>query len=223
MRGRFGIVGLLVVFVAGVAIAIGVPRDEAASLVLKGQVTIAPGPDGRLLVLIDSDTGTGTRDGLVEHAFRLQGAPSLTYSGRGTITYVRNRVTVKIDRAAGWAFTVTGWPMPPPDPVVAAFDVTGLAHLWGANIHQPASALFSTLLATSCSRTASAGTAPLATFGAVDCLNCTNGGPGVGGCTIDCSLGACEANCGAGSYACCTCGNCGCCMPPSELGGSNHH
>ena len=224
MKWRYAVAALVVVLaLVGVRGAMGVPQPGSPSQVYVGHVDMATGLDGRLLVLIDLDTPGQPGDGLVEQAFRLQGAPALTYSGPATVTYIKNRVTLEVRPGAGWVFTVKGWPMSPPDQTLTASQVQGITHLWGNDYHQSPATLFSTLSA----RTCSSGTTQ--TFGALaspssddGCKNCSTGGPGVSGCSSSCSAGSsCSADCDDESYACCSCGGCGCCSK-READGAAH-
>ncbi len=224
VKWRYALIASVILSLAGVGVRIagGIPREQPRSLVLTGRIDIGMGADGRLLLLVDIDSGTQPADGLVEHAFRLQGAPALTYSGPGTVTYIRNRVTVRVADSDGWVFTVTGWPMSPPDSALTAYGISGLAHMWGASIHEPADMLFTTLPSTTCSAASSLGVTIQGGTGDPNCQNCTSGGQGVSSCSIDCTNSLCEANCMNGSYACCTCGGyCGCCA--NQIDAAPHH
>jgi hypothetical protein len=147
VKWRFAVIVLVVLFTAAVRVAVGVPQTPAPSLTVSGQVDIAMGPDGKLMVLVDEATASQPSDGLVEHAFRLQGADSLTYSGQATVTYTRGRLTVQMAADTGWVFSVAGRTLPPPDPGLTAYTVGGIAHAWGEAVHTSPATLFSTLSA----------------------------------------------------------------------------
>jgi hypothetical protein len=203
-----------------VRVAIGVPQ----TLTFTGQVDIAMGPDGKLLVLIDEGTATQPNDGLVDQVFRLQEAPSLTYSGQATVTSVRGRLTVQIAPNSGWIFNIAGRALPPPDLALTAYDVQGIARMWGDDIHKSPATLFSTLSSGTCSKaTSQAGGALAQSESGPNCRDCQAGGPGSSGCTIDCGGGSsCEADCPSDSFACCSCPHsCGCCSAQEH--GAAHH
>jgi len=226
VKWRYAAICLVVLLVATVRVAVGVPQSPAPSLTLTGQVDIAMGPDGKLLVLVDEATASQPSDGLVEHAFRLQGAEPLAYSGHATVTYTRGRLTVQMSETSGWVFSVAGRALPAPDAGLTAYSVDGMAHSWGEAVHTSPATLFSTFSAGSCSKTTtssvSAG-AMLASEGDPACKNCQAGGPGASGCSIDCDGGSsCDADCGSDSFACCSCPmSCGCCSN-KEIGGAHH-
>jgi len=224
VKWRYAAIGLVVLLMATVRVAVGVPQTSAPSLTVAGQVDIAMGPDGKLLVLVDEATAGQPSDGLVDHAFRLQGADALAYSGHATVTYTRGRLVVQMSETAGWAMSVAGRTLPPVDPGITAYTVSGIAHQWGHAVETSPATLFSTFAAASCSKTttsSSAGGMMLESEGG--CKDCEAGGPGASGCSINCEGGAsCEADCGSDSYACCNCqGACGCCSN-KEIGGSHH-
>jgi hypothetical protein len=226
VKWRYAVIVLVVLLLAAVRVAVGVPQSPAPSLTLTGQVDIAMGPDGKLLVLVDEATASQPSDGLVEHAFRLQGAESLAYSGHAIVTYTRGRLIVQMSETAGWAFSVAGRTLPPPDPGLTVYTISGIAHLWGEAVHTSPATLFSTFSAGTCSKTtfnSLSGGAMLAAEADGGCKDCQAGGPGASGCSIDCDGGAsCEADCGSDSYACCNCqGACGCCSN-KEIGGAHH-
>jgi hypothetical protein len=181
------------------------------------------GPDGKLLVLVDEATASQPSDGLVEHAFRLQGAEPLAYSGHATVIHTRGRLTVQIAEDTGWVFTVAGRTLPPPDPGFTAYTINGIAHQWGEAVHASPATLFSTFAAASCSKTtASSSIIQPLLAPAGDCKNCEAGGLGASGCSIECGRSSCEADCGPDSFACCNCtGYCGCC-DNAEAGGAHH-
>ena len=221
MKWRYAMVAFAFLSLAGARAAVGVPQDLSPSREFTGHVDIATGEDGRLLMLIDVETSSQSSDGLVDQVFRLQEAPPLTYSGQATVTYVKNRVTVQNAEGGGWVFTVAGWPMPPAETGLTEYHVLGVARLSGDRIHKSAATLLATLSSTTCSSPASPFFGALSAASAPGCGKCATGGPGVSGCSVSCSDGRCEADCGADSYACCNCsGTCGCCSSPE---GSAHH
>ncbi len=226
MKWRYAVLVLVVLSTVAVRVAVGVPRTQEPSLTLTGQVDIALGPDGKLMVLVDEASATQPNDGLVDHVFRLQGADALAYSGQATVTSVRGRLTVEFASGSGWVFTVAGRTLPPPDPGLTAYTVGGIAHQWGESVHQPPATLFSTLSAGTCSQAAgsslSFGVATL--DGDPACKNCASGGAGSTNCAITCDGGSsCETDCGSDSFACCSCpGACTCCSL-REVGGGGHH
>lgn len=226
MKWRYAVIVLVVLLAAAVRVAVGVPHASVPSLTLTGQVDIAMGPDGKLLVLVDEATAHQPGDGLVEHAFRLQGADSLAYSGHAIVVYIRGRLIVQMSETTGWVFSVAGRVLPPPDPGFSAYTINGIAHSWGEAIHMSPAALFSTFAAAACSKTTTSspsGGVILASEGDPGCKNCQAGGPGVSGCSINCGGGSsCESDCDADSFACCNCpAGCGCCS--NQEGGGGHH
>jgi hypothetical protein len=224
VKWRHAVIGLVVLLTAAVRVAVGIPQTPAPSLTLTGQVDIALGPDGNVLVLVDEATAGNPSDGLVEHVFRLQGADSLAYSGPATVTYTRGRLTVQTTGDTGWAFNIAGRTLPP-DPGLTPSAVTGISHSWGENVHQSPAALFSTLSATTCSnattRALRFGTSSL--DGDPTCRNCQGGGLGADSCAVDCDgTSPCDVDCGSGTFACCNCpGDCHCCGD-REVGGGGH-
>ncbi len=224
MKWRYAIGVLVLLLLAAARVAVGVPQTPAPSVTFTGQVDIAMGPDGKLLVLVDEATAGQPSDGLVDHAFRLQGADSFAYSGHATVIYTRGRLTVQLTESSGWVFTVSGRTLPPPDPGLTAYTIDGIAHSWGETIHTSPATLFSTLSSGSCSKSTSQADATLSMSQAdPGCKSCEAGGPGASGCSINCSGGSsCEADCGPDSFACCSCnGICGCCS--NREGGGAHH
>jgi hypothetical protein len=211
----------VVLLVLGVRAAIGL-QEPPPTLVLTGHVDVATGADGKLLVLIDLDTPTQPADRVVDHVFRLQNAALVNYSGEATVTYVRGRLTVQVGTDSGWAFTVTGRPLPPPDTPLVDYKVSGIAHMWGAAIRQSPETLFSTLSLSSCTKTA--GGTLSGGGGDPSCKNCQTGGPGVQGCSMNCGGGnSCSADCDEDLYACCNCpSGCGCCGGGIENGSAHH-
>ncbi len=228
MKWRYALVVVLLLSLAAARAAVGVFAAPVPSVTYTGQVDIAMGPDGRLLVLVDEGTASKPGDGLVEQAFRVQGAPSLAYSGTAMVTQTRGRLAVHIGADAGWVFNIAGRDLPPPDLALTAYTVSGISHLSGDAIHQSPATLFSTLSSGSCSPV---GAQPTSTFagtialadGDLDCRNCQAGGPGLQSCSINCGGGSsCDADCDADSFACCSCPfACGCCSTKEGIGA--HH
>ena len=204
MKWRYAIIVLILVLLAAVRVAVGVPQDPPVTYT--GQVDIALGTDGKLLILIDEGTPAQPNDGLVEHVFRLQQAPSLAFSGYATVTSIRGRLTVQIGPDSGWIFNVAGRTLPPPDLALTAYDVMGIAHISGPDIHKSPATLFSTLSSGTCAASSLKTQGSLAMDdGAGGCKNCQAGGAGASGCGIDCGDGStCDADCSAGSFACCS-------------------
>ncbi len=222
VKRRYAAAALLVLLLlAGVRMAVGV-QDPPPTLVVTGHVDIGTGADGRLLLLVDGVAPHQPADGLVDHAFRLQNAPFVNYSGPATVTYVRGRVTVQVGSKSGWAFTVIGRPLPPPDDSLVPYAVSGISHMWGAAVHQAPDVVFANLSSGTCSST----TVDAGSLSAGDdpaCKDCQTGGPGVQGCSMDCGGSSCSADCADYQYACCNCPTgCGCCGNGYELGSAHH-
>jgi len=185
-----------------------------ARIVLSGQVDVVPGPGQTLLVLVDRDSEDRPADGLVDLAFRLQQAPPLAFSGRATVTYVSNRVTIAAGDGAGWVFTVAGRiaASGEADAAYPHFAVVGLSRSWGPSVHATVSQATARLLAGGCGvPTVDGGGDPL-------CEACQAGGRGAQACSVTCDEGLCAAECSADFFACCNCSlGCGCC--PTKEGG----
>jgi hypothetical protein len=187
------------------------PAQDLPPVALWGRVDLVSGPNHTLLVLVDQGTPDSPPDGLVDLAFRLQHAPSVTFSGYATVAAVKNRVSVMVDDQIGWVFTVAGRTAP----VLAAevflphYDVLGLSRFWGTTVNLPPTALALQLL--------SGGTCGLGgSDGGVRCDSCEVGGPGFTSCSMPCGGGTCWAECADNQYACCNCPmGCGCCGKPS--------
>jgi hypothetical protein len=158
-------------------------------------------------VLLDIDGPGGAPDGLIDQAFRLQHkTPQLrAYDGVATVTFTETALRVDFNDDIGWLFTVEG-----ADRVSTAMLqpymrvlVTGLSHHWGGKIRASAEEVGTLLLSGGCRST---DTDP-------SCDSCEAGGPGVGGCAVECGGDSgCSARCGPDSFACCNCpGGCRCC------------
>jgi hypothetical protein len=184
-----------------------VRAQDPAPLVLSGDVQIVSGPNRTLVVLVDQDDADHLVDGLVDFAFRLQGALSLTFAGRATVTYVSNHVSVAADDGTGWLFMVAGRTTVAQEheALLPQYEVLGLSRFWGADVHTTPSALATRLLSgASCARGTVDGIPP--------CDSCQAGGPGFTSCSIPCGGGTCGAECADNQFACCNCPlGCGCC------------
>jgi hypothetical protein len=182
-------------------------HQDQPALALSGRVDMVTGPNHTLLILVDQDTAAQPTDALVDLAFRLQRAPSVTFTGYATVTYVKNRVSVIVDNQTGWVFTVAGRiaPAVEAEAFLPHYEVLGLSRFWGMSVNATPAVIAAQLLSGgSCGQTP--------TSVGPKCGSCEVGGPEWTSCSMPCGEGTCEAHCADNQFACCNCPfGCGCC------------
>jgi hypothetical protein len=211
MAHRFVFATALAVFLTCFGMVTSPTLAGNPPLVMKGLVEISSSLGGPVTtVTMDLGQELHSPDGIVDQAFRVQqlDAAFVRYSGPATVTYSKTALVVETADHGSWVFALPGATTPVPVSASAVYYLAiGISRFQGARINRSSSEVTSTLLTTGCGLSAIGGADPLCSG------TCPGGGAGTDGCSISCGLeGGCNANCMAGSHACCSCVNgCGCC------------
>ena len=209
MRWRV-VLGALVIFVA-VVVGAWASRSQLTErpVMQTGWVRMTSSEDGLTTVIsVAAHQPTADVADVVEQAYRLQHLQPqhLTYEGPASVTHTVNQLMVSVGDGQGWRFPVAGRPVMAGSAPAHYLEipVRGLSQHWGASIHHSHDEVVSALLAGVCSGGSGSG----------DCEPCSDGGPGVSTCGVECGGdNGCTAECASGFYGCCNCPRqCGCCV-----------